>query len=52
MARFLVWSDLHSEFWQGFDLPDLSLPVDGVLIADESQTRCRYLDIPAANASK
>ena len=22
MPRFLVWSDLHDEFWEGFDLPD------------------------------
>ena len=36
MARFLVWSDLHDEFWEGFDLPDLSTPVVGVLIAGDS----------------
>lgn len=30
MACFMIWSDLHDEFWGGFDLPDLSAPVDGV----------------------
>ena len=48
MARFLVWSDLHDEFWGGFDLPNLSAPVDGVLIAGEG----RHLDIPARAARK
>lgn len=52
MARFLVWSDLHDEFWQGFDLPDLSAPVDGVLIGGDTHTRGRHLDIPAAAARK
>ena len=52
MARFLVWSDLHNEFWQDFDLPDLSAPVDGVLIGGDTHTRGRHLDIPAAAARK
>ncbi|WP_434286238.1 metallophosphoesterase [Celeribacter sp. SCSIO 80788] len=52
MARFLVWSDLHDEFWGGFDLPDLSAPVDGVLIAGDTHTRGRHLDIPAQAARK
>ncbi|WP_434289637.1 metallophosphoesterase [Celeribacter sp. SCSIO 80788] len=52
MARFLVWSDLHDEFWGGFDLPDLSAPVDGVLIAGDTQTRGRHLKIPARAARK
>jgi DNA repair exonuclease SbcCD nuclease subunit len=47
MARFLVWSDLHDEFWNGFDLPELSAPVDGVLIAGDTHTMGRHLDIPA-----
>ena len=52
MARFLVWSDLHDEFWNGFDLPDLSAPVDGVLIAGDTHTMGRHLDIPAQAARK
>lgn len=52
MARFLVWSDLHDEFWGGFDLPDLSASVDGVLIAGDTHTMGRHLDIPAAAARK
>lgn len=52
MARFLVWSDLHDEFWGGFDLPDLSAPVDGVLIAGDTHTRGRHLEIPARAAGK
>ncbi len=52
MARFLVWSDLHDEFWGGFDLPDLSAPVDGVLIAGDTHTMGRHLDIPAQAARK
>lgn len=52
MARFLVWSDLHNEFWGGFDLPDLSAPVDGVLIAGDTHTLGRHLDIPAQAARK
>ncbi|MEO1110600.1 MAG: metallophosphoesterase [Pseudomonadota bacterium] len=52
MARFLVWSDLHDEFWEGFDLPDLSAPVDGVLIAGDTHTMGRHLDIPARAARK
>ena len=52
MARFLVWSDLHDEFWGGFDLPDLSAPVDGVLIAGDTHTMGRHLEIPAAAARK
>lgn len=52
MARFLVWSDLHDEFWNGFDLPDLSAPVDGVMIAGDTHTMGRHLDIPARAARK
>jgi len=52
MARFLTWSDLHDEFWGGFDLPDLSAPVDGVLIAGDTHTMGRHLDIPAQAARK
>lgn len=52
MARFLVWSDLHDEFWGDFDLPDLSTPVDGVLIAGDTHTMGRHLDIPAQAARK
>ncbi len=52
MARFLVWSDLHDEFWNGFDLPDLSAQVDGILIAGDTHTMGRHLDIPARAARK
>ena len=52
MARFLVWSDLHDAVWGGFDLPDLSTPVDGVLIAGDTHTMGRHLDIPAQAARK
>lgn len=52
MARFLVWSDLHDEFWEGFDLPDQSAPVDGVLIAGDTHTMGRHLDIPARATRK
>ena len=52
MARFLVWSDLHDEFWRGFDLPDVSAPVDGVLIAGDTHTLGQHLEIPAAAARK
>ncbi|MEP2639558.1 MULTISPECIES: metallophosphoesterase [Rhodobacterales] len=52
MARFLIWSDLHDEFWGGFNLPDLSAPVDGVLIAGDTHTMGRHLDIPAQAARK
>lgn len=52
MTQFLVWSDLHDEFWKGFDLPDLSWPVDGVLIGGDTHTKGRHLDIPAAAARK
>ncbi len=52
MARFLVWSDLHDEFWDGFALPDLSAPVDGVLIAGDTHTMGRHLEIPARAARK
>jgi predicted phosphodiesterase len=52
MARFLVWSDLHDEFWEGFDMPDLSTPVDGVLIAGDTHTLGRHLEIPAKAARK
>lgn len=52
MVRFLVWSDLHDEFWEGFDLPDLSTSVDGILIAGDTHTMARHLDIPARAARK
>lgn len=52
MARFLVWSDLHDEFWGGFDLPDLFAKVDGVFIAGDTHTMGRHLDIPAKAARK
>ena len=52
MARFLVWSDLHDEIWGGFELPDLSAPIDGVLIAGDTNTLGRHLEIPARAAQK
>ncbi|EEE36932.1 Ser/Thr protein phosphatase family protein [Rhodobacteraceae bacterium KLH11] len=52
MAHFLVWSDLHDEFWEGFELPDLTSPIAGVLIAGDTNTMGRHLDIPARAARK
>lgn len=52
MARFLVWSDLHDEFWGGFDLPDQPASADGVLITGDTHTRGRHLEIPAQAARK
>lgn len=52
MARFLYWSDLHNELWEGFDLPDMDTPIDGVLIGGDTDTQGRHLDIPAAAARK
>lgn len=52
MAHFLVWSDLHDEHWKGFDLPDLPMLVDGVLIAGDTNVGGRHLDIPAEAAIK
>lgn len=52
MTRLLVWSDLHDEFWGGFDLPDLPAPVDGVLIAGDTHTMGRHLEIPARAARR
>lgn len=52
MARFLVWSDLHDEFWNGFDLPNISVPLDGVLVAGDTHTMGRHLDIPVQAARK
>jgi len=52
VAQFLVWSDLHDEFWEDFELPDLAFPIDGVLIAGDTNTMGRHLDIPARAARK
>lgn len=52
MVRFVVWSDLHDEFWDSFDLPDLSTTVDGLLIADDTHAMGRHLDVPARAARK
>lgn len=52
MAHFLVWSDLHDEFWNGFELPELPTQVDGVLIAGDTNTEGRHLEIPARAARK
>lgn len=45
MSRFLVWSDLHVEFWG--DIPRI-LPrddIDGLLIAGDTHTRTRHVDM-------
>jgi len=45
MARFLVWSDLHTEFGS-FDLPDpadLPGPIDGILIAGDTDVAHGHL---------
>ncbi len=51
-ARFLVWSDLHDEFWNEFALPKLDVPPDGVLIAGDTHVRGRHLEIPRRAAQK
>jgi len=52
MPKFLFWSDLHDEHWRGFDRPDLTTQVDGVLIAGNTNTMGPHLDIPAKAARK
>ena len=52
MARFLVWSDLHDEAWHGFELPEVLSGIDGVLIAGDTHTKGRHLEIPAMAARK
>jgi hypothetical protein len=42
MARFRVWCDLHYEFWEGIDLPDLFTPLDGALIAGGTRTMRQF----------
>ena len=52
LAQFLVWSDLHDELWEGFELPELTSVIDGVLIAHDTNTMGRHLDILAQVARK
>ena len=44
MARFLLWSDLHDEFWGS--LPDTSVSdqIDAILLAGYTHTRGRHVD--------
>lgn len=44
MARFLLWSDLHDEFWG--DLPETTVAdgVDAILLAGDTHTQGRHVD--------
>ena len=46
--KFLIWSDLHQEFYdRPFDLPpELESPVDAILIQGDTHTKGRHLEIP------
>ena len=46
MARLLVWSDLHNEHWDALpEIPDSALDVDAMLLAGDTSTRGRHVDI-------
>ena len=46
MARFLVWVDLHDEFWNRVpDIPDSAQDVDALLLAGDTSTQGRHIDI-------
>lgn len=45
MAKFLVWTDLHNEFWNKLpDIPDAALDVDALLLAGDVSTKGRHVD--------
>jgi len=45
MARFLVWTDLHDEFWNKIpEVPDEALGVDALLLAGDVSTKGRHVD--------
>ena len=45
MARFLVWTDLHDEFWNKIpEIPDEALGVDALLLAGDISTHGRHVD--------
>jgi len=46
MAKLLVWSDLHNEFWDDIpDIPDDALDADALLLAGDISTKGRHVDI-------
>lgn len=45
MSRFLVWSDLHVEFWGDIPRIDRRDDIDGLLIAGDIHTRTRHVDM-------
>jgi predicted phosphohydrolase len=44
MARFLLWSDLHDEFWQSLPETTRSGAFDAILLAGDISTRGRHVD--------
>lgn len=45
MAKFLVWTDLHNDFWNKLpDIPDAALDVDALLLAGDVSTKGRHVD--------
>ena len=46
MARFLVWADLHDEFWDRVpDIPNSAQDVDALLLAGDTSTHGRHINI-------
>lgn len=44
MARFLLWSDLHDEFWQSLPETTVGNEVDAILLAGDTHTQGRHVD--------
>jgi len=44
MARFLLWSDLHDEFWQSLPETTVGDRVDAILLAGDTHTQGRHVD--------
>jgi hypothetical protein len=46
MANFLVWSDLHNEFWRDIpEIPSEAMDVDALLLAGDVSTQGRHVDV-------
>ncbi len=46
MAKFLVWTDLHDEFWNKIPgIPEEALGVDALLLAGDVSTHGRHVDV-------
>ena len=49
MAKFLVWTDLHNEFWNDIpEIPKEALDVDAILLGGDTSTKGRHLDIASS----